>query len=470
MLNYRTDTPMLASEVRPTRKRYILIALLFFHTVHTYVDRICISAASGAIKSDLGFSDQMMGYVFGIFAFGYALFQIPAGLLIDHFGPKRGLTWVVVAWSSFTALTGAAWNAVSMLVCRFLFGVGEAGAFPGATKAFYNWIPAKERGLANGIFHSGARFGAAFSLLLLPFLITLVGWRLTFIINGALGLLWVLIWVSWFKDKPRQNSNVSAAELTYIEQGIKENVTTGNKLPLAVILTSPSMLFVMFQYMASNITFFISFTWLLPYLVMQWGKGAEVYAPIPLIFGMFAQWTSGWLMTVIFDKGYPVLSRKIPAIAGFGLAVLGLMLITSMEISSPLTFVIFFSLAVFGVEMTIPPSWSLCMDVGGSNSGTVSATMNMVGNIGSAVSAIIFPFFISHVTIPFFVTSTGTANSFFIFAAIMNLLAIGAWLGISSQSQTVDFDKKSANRRMIILLLIMFLLAAGALFYKFLNP
>ena len=461
---------MLKSDARPTKKRYILIILLFFHTVHTYVDRICISAASGAIKSDLGFSDQMMGYIFGIFAFGYALFQIPSGLLIDHYGPKKGLTWVVLVWSSFTALTGAAWNAASMLVCRFLFGVGEAGAFPGATKAFYNWIPAKERGLANGIFHSGARFGAAFSLFLLPFLIALAGWRLTFFINGALGLVWVLVWVLWFKDRPRDKKDVNSAELSYIEQGITESVTPDSKLPLAHILTSPRMLLVMFQYMSSNITFFISFTWLLPYLVMQFGEGAEVYAPIPLIFGMFAQWTSGWLMTVIYENGYPVLSRKLPAIIGFGIAVAGLLCITLLQVSSPLTFVLFFSFAVFGVEMTIPPSWSLCMDIGGNNSGTVSATMNMVGNIGSAVSAIIFPFFISSVTIPLIVPSTGTANSFFVFAAVMNLLAIGAWLSISGRPQATEIDRRSARRRMIILLLVMFLLAAAALLYKFLNP
>ncbi len=201
-------------------------------------------------------------------------------------------------------------------------------------------------------------------------------------------------------------------------------------MPLAHLLTSSTMLLTMFQYIASNITFFISFTWLLPYLVQQWGTSAEVYAPIPLVFGMFAQWTAGWLMTVIYERGFPVLSRKIPAIAGFSLAVVGLLAITQVSNLSPLSFVFLFSLAVFGVEMTISPSWSLCMDIGGDKSGTVSATMNMAGNIGSAFSAIVFPFFIAQVTIPFFADSTGTANSFFVFAAAVNLLAIFAWLGI----------------------------------------
>jgi ACS family glucarate transporter-like MFS transporter len=181
---------------KSSNKRYILILLLFFHTVNTYMDRICISAASSEIQSDLHISSQMMGYIFGVFALGYALFQIPSGWLADKYGPKKALSWVVISWSSFTALTGTAWNAASLMVLRFLFGAGEAGAFPGATRAFYNWIPSRERGLANGIFHSGARVGAAVSLFLLPFLIRKVGWRMTFIITGSLGLVWVAVW-SW---------------------------------------------------------------------------------------------------------------------------------------------------------------------------------------------------------------------------------------------------------------------------------
>ncbi len=452
-----------------TNKRYLLITLLFFHTVHTYMDRICISAASDYIKSDLGVTDQMMGYIFGIFALGYALFQIPSGWLADHFGPKKALTWVVVAWSTFTSLTGAAWNALSLLVIRFLFGVGEAGAFPGATRAFYNWVPAKERGMANGIFHSGARMGAAVSLFFLPFLIRWVGWRATFLINGLLGIIWVTIWLMWFRDHPRQHKKVSASEVEYIESGIAEEKNDQSGTPLAAILTSSSMLLVMFQYIASNITFFISFTWLLPYLVSQWGSHAEIYAPIPLIFGMFAQWTAGWLTTWIYKRGYPVMSRKIPALAGFTIAVIGLLTITQMQELSPLSFVMLFSVAVFGVEMTISPSWSLCMDIGGEKSGTVSATMNMVGNIGSAFSAIIFPFFVASITIPLFATTTGTANSFFVFAAAMNILAIAAWIFINPKRKIREVSKRQLTLRFIIMIALLFVIVLGALLYKFLS-
>ena len=452
---------------KKTNKRYILIVLLFFHTVNTYMDRICISAGSDLIKSDLGITNQTMGYIFGIFAVGYALFQIPSGWIADKYGPRKALSWIVISWSSLTALTGAAWNAVSMLVIRFLFGVGEAGAFPGATKAFYRWIPAKERGMANGIFHSGARAGAAMSLFLLPFLIRLVGWRMTFLITGLLGLVWVAIWIWWYRDNPGQKKNVSLAELEYIEAGITETSEISARLSLGQILTSSNMLLMMFQYIASNITFFISFTWLLPYLVSQWGTGAEIYAPVPLIFGMAAQWFSGWLATLLYSGGWMIRSRKIPAIAGFSLAVVGLLLITLIPGTTALSFTLLFSVAVFGVEMTISPSWSLCMDIGGENSGTVSAAMNMLGNIGSALSAIVFPFFVSSVTIPYLVKATGTANSFFIFAALMNILAVVAWLLIRPGSKIGALSPEKVRRRVIAFIIILTVVTLGVMLYKF---
>jgi ACS family glucarate transporter-like MFS transporter len=433
------------------------------------MDRICISAASGQIKTDLGISDQMMGYIFGVFALGYALFQIPAGWLADRYGPKKALSYVVLAWSTFTALSGAAWNAVSMLILRFLFGIGEAGAFPGATKAMYKWIPARERGIANGIFHSGARVGAAISLFLLPFLIRLVGWRFTFVITGLLGLIWVAIWIWWYRDNPSDKKSISPEELEYIEKGVNENTELGGKLSVGQVVTSFNMLMLMFQYIASNITFFISFTWLLPYLVSQWGKGAEIYAPVPLLFGMTAQWFSGWLATLIYSKGLHVQSRKLPAILGFSIAVLGLLLIIILPGTTALSFTLLFSIAVFGVEMTISPSWSMCMDIGGENSGIVSATMNMLGNIGSAISAIIFPFFVARVSIPFLAEKTGTASSFFVFAAAMNVLAIVAWLLVKPGKKIANQSPQSVKRRFIIFIIVLISVTATVLIYKFLN-
>jgi ACS family glucarate transporter-like MFS transporter len=436
-----------------THQRYLLVGLLFLHAMNTFMDRICISTASDLIMSDLDISPEMMGNIFAIFAVSYALLQVPAGWFADAYGPKKALLIVVGFWSSFTALTGAAWNAASMLVTRFLFGAGEAGAFPGATRAVFNWVPSKERGLANGVFHSGGRVGAALSLLLMPFLIRIVGWRWTFVINGAIGIIWALVWLVWFRDHPKDHPRVNDAERQHIESGIQDELTVDEKVPFGLIITSPNMLLAMVQYIASNMTFFISLTWLFPYVKSQWGEGAEIYTPIPLILGMMAHWSAGGLVNFLYRKGYHVTSRRLPAIMGFSMGVIGLLLSTRMADSTPLAFILSFSIAIFGVEMTIAPSWTFCMDIGGRKTGAVSGTMNMLGNLGSAASAVLFPRFRAHVTIPYFAETTGNANSFFVFAAFLNAIAIVCWILMDPRKPIDTSVPKEKVRLRVILML-----------------
>lgn len=451
-----------SSSHKMTHQRHLLVFLLFLHAMNTFMDRICISTASDLIMKDLDISQQMMGYIFAIFAVSYALLQVPAGWFADAYGPKKALLIVVGFWSTFTALSGAAWNAVSMLVVRFFFGAGEAGAFPGATRAVYNWVPSKERGFANGVFHSGGRVGAALSLLLMPFLIRIVGWRWTFVINGLIGIVWGVVYMLWFRDHPKDHPNVNKAEREYIEEGIKDDLTVDEHIPFGLIITSPNMLLAMTQYIASNMTFFISLTWLFPYMKQQWGEGAEVYTPIPLILGMIAHWSAGILITYLYKKGYHVGSRRAPAIIGFSMGVIGLILSTQMADASALAFIMSFSIAIFGVEMTIAPSWTFCMDIGGKKSGAVSGTMNMLGNLGSAASAIIFPWFVANVTIPFFAPTTGNGNSFFMFAALLNLVAVFCWMGMNPRKPLDTSIPKEKIRLRVILMLgtvgILFLL------------
>jgi ACS family glucarate transporter-like MFS transporter len=449
--------------------RYWLIGLLFLHTVNTYMDRACISSSATAMQRDLGIDKQTIGYVFGMFAIGYALFQIPAGGLADALGPRRVLAWIVGFWSIFTTLTAAAFNAVSLLLIRFFFGIGEAGAYPGATRALQDWVPARERGIAQGLFHSGGRVGAAISLFLMPLLILHVGWRMTFVLNGLIGLVWMAAWLAWFRDNPKDHSWVNAAELDHIRGGLKEDAAAAVKIPFAMTVTSGNMLLAMFQYIASNITFFISFTWLQPYLMDQWGSGAALYAPIPLLVGMFAHWTAGATVTWLHGKGYPVASRRIPAAVGFVIGALGLLLTTQAGTAGPLFFVLCFSVGVFGVEMTIAPSWAFCMDIGGGKSGAVSGAMNMLGNLGSAFSAIIFPYFVAHVTLPWIAPAPGTANSFFLFAAAINVLAAVAWLFMDPRRRISEsVTPRQARLRLVLFLVVAVLLVGGLLTYKLL--
>lgn len=457
-------------ENQPSNTRFILVLLLFLHTVNTYMDRICISTAKEAMQNDItGLTDQMMGYAFGIFAIGYALFQIPAGWYSDRAGPRRALTVVVIVWSIFTAWSGFVYTAISLLVVRFLFGAGEAGAYPGATRALYSWLPAKERGLGQGIFHSGARIGAAVSLVVMPIVIDAIGWRWTFVANAVIGLVWGGVWWLWYRDDPADHRGVNAKELELIRTGIAEEESTSSPdVPYIQIVTSTNVLLAMFQYASSNITFFISMTWLRPYIVDTWGDDFGWCSSIPLLFGAVALWCSGYLVTALHKGGRPVMSRRLPAMAGYTLGAIGLLMTTqTVDSASVWPFIVCFSIALFGVEMTLSPSWAFCMDIGGSRSGAVSAAMNMVGNMGAAVSAVAFPYFVDNITVPFFAETTGTANSFFLFAAVMNAAAVVAWLFMNPRRKLKPITASALKLRLGIFVGLFVCVLTAMLYTKF---
>ncbi len=456
----------------PSRQRFWLVFLLFLHTVNTYMDRVCISAAKSDMQNDIaGLDDQTMGYVFGIFAIGYALFQIPAGWFSDRAGPRYALTIVVIIWSVFTAWTGYVFTAISLLVVRFLFGVGEAGAYPGATRALYSWLPAKERGLGQGIFHSGARIGAAVSLVLMPMLIDAIGWRMTFVANAVLGLVWGAVWWFWYRNDPADHAKVNAAEVDLIRKGLDQEVENRNaKIPYIQVVTSANVLLAMFQYAASNITFFISITWLQPYLRETYGDQYAYLAALPLLCGAVALWLSGYAVTYLHRRGMHVLSRRLPAMLGYALGAIGLLMCTQLSDASVWVFIGCFALATFGVEMTLSPSWAFCMDIGGTRSGAVSAAMNMVGNMGAAVSAVAFPYCVANVTLPVIAETTGTANSFFAFAAAMNLLAIVAWCFMNPLRQLKKISATALTTRLVMFLVLIALVLSALVYTKFYLP
>ncbi|MFC1764133.1 MFS transporter [Planctomycetota bacterium] len=454
-----------------SRQRFVLIGILFFHSMNTYMDRACIATAADSMMKELKISGEMWGLILGIFAVGYALFQIPSGWIADKFGARKALTIVVSVWSCFTALTGAATNAIQLLVLRFLFGMGEAGAFPGATQAFFRWLPVKERGLAHGINFSGSRLGAALSLFLMPWLITIpwIGWRGMFVINGLIGIIWAIVWLSWFRNNPKENKKVNAAELDYIERGRVEDFKESIKSSFAEVFTSLNMSLTMVQYFASNITFYICLGWLPKYIKDQWpdDPNAVYYAAAPLVFAAFANWIAGSMVMGLYKKGYHVGSRRVTAIIGFALGILGLFLAIQSDNMSFLTtdhtrllwFVGCFGLATFGVDMTLSPSWAFCNDIGGEHSGAVSGAMNMVGNIGAAISLIIFPLLQDE--------ATGSANRFFMLAIAVNVIAIICWCFMNpNRKRDRELSPAAIKQRFIALITVYTTLLAGAIGYN----
>lgn len=387
-----------------------------------YIDRSCISVAKTDIAETLQLTDLQMGWVFSSFALGYALFQTPGGYLADKFGPRIILSSVVTFWSIFTGLTAAAWNYSSMLLVRFLFGAGEAGAFPNMARAIYSWIPMKERGRVQGINFSASRIGAALTMPAIAWLISMVGWQYCFVILALVGVVWSLFFYFFFRDEPSEHSLISETELQYILDNRQQQSTTSETLSLGALTSSINMWLAMAQYFCSNFTFFFCLTWLFPYLKTKYNLDAVdagFYASAPLLAGALGNWTSGWMVDAIYKRGHWALSRRVPAIIGFLLAAIGLAI--SVYMDSALYSVIFLSIAIFGADMTLSPSWSLCIDIGRKHAGTVSGTMNMAGNIGSFLTALAFPYLQDW---------TASATPFFFVGAGLNLLAILLWLAV----------------------------------------
>ena len=198
------------------KKRYGFFAGSFLITLVLYIDRVCISTAKDSITNDLLLTDTQMGWVLGSFALGYALFQVPGGALGDKFGVRKVMTGIMITWSLFTSLTGAAWNYISILVFRFIFGAGEAGAFPNISRAAYSWVPLNERGMFQGINFSGSRLGAAFALPLVAILIEAWGWRNVFYFFGVIGIVFAVVFYLIFRNKPEEHPYLDEEEKSYI--------------------------------------------------------------------------------------------------------------------------------------------------------------------------------------------------------------------------------------------------------------
>ena len=406
--------------------RFVLVFSTFLLTVLLYVDRACISAAKADISSDLGFSMTDFGWIMAVFTLGYALFQTPAGKLADSKGARGVIAGIVTIWSFLTAFTGFAWNYTSMLVIRFLFGAGEAGAFPALSKVVYNWFPISERGIIQGINFSGSRIGAAFAMPLVAWMLNEIGWRHTFLVFGLFGILYGVLWFLIFREKPEHGRFIGSDEVEYIkknrqqsEPGIKKTLAFGT------ILKSATMWKTMVQYICSNFTFYFSLTWMYPYIQERFQLGlveAGFYTSIPLVAGAVGNWVAGILVDAIYRTGKWKLSRRLPAIIGFALSAIGMIMVT--QVSSPVLSVAFMALAVFGADMTLSPSWAFCIDIGKENAGAVSGTMNMAGNLGAFVTIIAFPYLFKW---------TGHYEPFFIICAGLSLVAIVMWTSMNPE-------------------------------------
>jgi sugar phosphate permease len=410
---------------RASRGRWYILLLISVMYLITYLDRVNISTAAPEISKEFGFDKVTMGVIFSAFVWAYALFQVPGGWLSDRFGARGVLAGIVTYWSIMTAATAGAFNAVSFIVIRFLFGVGEAGAFPGATRAMQLWYPQSERGFVQGITHSASRLGAAIAPPLVVLIMSNLGWRPVFYICGGLGLFWASWWGFSYRNLPEQHRLVNKGELEQI-RGIDRAgnikpppIEKQTKVPWATLVRSPNMWAIMCAYFTYVYCLWIFLSWLPSYLIEFRNftlLKVGLFASLPLFAGVIGDTLGGiatdWLLQ---RTGSAKVARRSVAIVGLlGCAVF---IVPAALTENAYVAVYCLTAAMFALEFTIGPSWAVPMDTGGKYSGTVSGMMNMAGNFGGALSPIVFGALVQ----------IGSWEAPFIVAAVLLVLGSAVW-------------------------------------------
>ena len=383
---------------RPTRVRHIVLWLTVAAYIITYIDRAVIASAVPKIREEFGFSMVTMGWIIASFQWGYALFQIPVSWLGDRIGPRLALSLIVVWWSAFTSATALAWNAASMIVVRFLFGVGEAGAFPIATRSLSRWMLPEERGYAQGVTHAGSRLGATVTPTIVVLLIASFGWRTPFVAFGILGLIWAAVWYWYYRDAPSEHPSANDAERELIRKSLGGGSPRSSRMvPWRAILSSSTLWTLSGMYFCYGFCFAVYLYWFPTYLNAHRGfdlKQMGFYTSVPLLAAALGNFAGGWFSDLRARRtGNLRSARRQVAVAGFLLAAAAILPATMT--ADPMMCVWFTCLALFGLESTVGVSWAIPLDIGGDFAGSVSAVMNTCGNIGGAISPALLAYLVS---------------------------------------------------------------------------
>jgi len=413
----------------------------------TYFDRVCIMRASSDIQKELVLSDEQFGLVLGAFWFAYALFEIPGGWMGDRYGPRVTLLRIVLAWSLFTALSGTAVGFLSLLACRFLFGVGEAGAYPNMASVQSRWLPVKSRGRAGGLLWLCARWGGAFSPLIFGVMLrslnapafreTVAGipglaalsqasaWRLGFMASGLIGLVWCVVFYSWFRDNPSEKKGVNQAELDLINADRKPGVRGHGHEPKIwkALFTCPSLWAMAGLYICGSFgwSFFVS--WMPRFLKDVHGvtyEKSELMSVMPLFCGGLACLTGGWLCDIVVRRtGWKRMGRGLFPIVGCSIAAAAMYGIHFAQ--TPMQASILMCIAAAAFDFGQAANWATIVDIGGKYAGSATGFINMVGNMGNSIQPYVGAFIFNRLG----------WNFLFVVYALAFLTAAAMWIFIN---------------------------------------
>jgi sugar phosphate permease len=369
--------------------RYRVFIFLFFLIFVTILDRSCIGLLKNSIEETFHFSETQMGYVFSAFALSYALVEFISGAWGDRIGQRAVFIRIVLWWSLFTALTGFASGFFSLLLIRFLFGMGESGAFPTSSAVISKWFPASETSKAMSSLTIGATAGAAVAPLIVLPVAAGLGWRASFFVNGSIGLIWVIVCVFWFRNNPSEMKRITPAERKLIE----ENRRYSNHnmiIPWKKILGSRSLIALSLAHFFTQWSVYFLYTWLPPYLT-DWrhfsGNNAKYINSLIFLPGIASNLLIGFLCERLVKLKGLRFGRL--AIAITALCMLSFSFFVQANTNNNVLVVILLMVGIFFQFWTTVAAFSTCIDIGGNYAGTVAGIMNTVANMGPVVMPVI---------------------------------------------------------------------------------
>jgi len=374
----------------PTRVRYGVLAFLAAMTFVLYLDRVCIGQAAPRIQEELGISDTQMGWVHSAFSLSYVLFEIPTGRWGDRFGSRGVLARIVVWWSIFTILTGFAGGLMTLLLVRFLFGAGEAGALPNSARVLRVWFSSANRGRAQGIITTAMMLGGTAAPVVSQLLIGHLGWRHTFMAFGVLGLVWAIAFYAWFRDDPAEHPGVNEAERRLIAEGNAGDgdLTARGAIPWGLVFRSANIWLLGGAMFTMAAIYNLLVAWYPKYLQTARGVSADQsgwMASLALGAGAVGCLSGGWLTDWLTNKtGNRRWGRTLQSVIGAAMAAVGIgaaMFVESTTISA-----LCIALACLGVQIQLPAWWACATEVSGRHVGALFGLMNMIGNVGGIVS------------------------------------------------------------------------------------
>jgi ACS family glucarate transporter-like MFS transporter len=380
--------------------RWFLIFCLFMLSVVAFLDRVNISIAGASLAEAYHLSNIQLGWVFSSFLAGYALFQTPDGRLVDRLGPRKVLAGGVIWWGVFTALTAAVPPGIRgalllFLSIRFLLGAGEAVMYPASNRFVARWIPTHERGNANGWIFAGVGAGAGLTPPFITYLMLHYGWRSSFWLCAALGLLAGLVWFVVARDTPEEHSGVSASELAHIRAGLSvdKSGSRENKLiPWKTVLKSRDVLAITLSYFSFGYVAWIFFSWFYIYLAQVRGlnlKASAFYAMLPFLAMAACCPIGGFISDRLTRSHGPRMGRCY--LAAVVLALASFFLVFGVKVDSARLASMVLAGGAGALYLAQSSFWSVTADLASSSSGSVSGFMNMGAQIGGAVTASLTP-------------------------------------------------------------------------------